>query len=203
MGVRFAPLLLLLVPTLAHAGQDGGIVMGVGFGTASIDGGISDRFQADGFGGRTRLGMRVGPVGAELNMTFVSLSEADAVDDARVALLWGPSLSYYRTWWMLDAYVRGGIHAGSISGGERTEVVACEAPEECLTREETTAINHPAYGIELGVGAQLHLARKRRGGHPVVWADWGVRWLRARVDDQNLSGRVRQLAVGISYGREF
>ena len=191
-------------PSALRADDTGGLAMGPGFGVAQVSGDLGRRFQARSVAVRVRSGLQHDWIGAELDMAVVLLNERGGGDnDTWTATLWGPSLAYYYRYRPIDLYLRGGVRVGHIVGPTRTETVPCTPPEDCVTREQTVTPRHPTFGLELAAGAQVHLARKRSGAHPVLWVDYSVRALRSSIDGQVMGGYMRQLAVGLAYGRGF
>ena len=202
--IALAALAALASPGGAHADDDGGNVIGIGFGTAALAGDLASRFEARSVAVRMRAGLRFKSFGAELDSNVVNMRALAGPDsDSWVATTSGPAFLYYLRWRPLAAYVRASLGVGSITGPTRTELVPCTGGEDCEFKEVTIEPSHPAYAIELSAGAQIHLARRPRGAHPVLWADVTVRGMRALIDGQAYAGRTHQLAVGVAYGRDF
>lgn len=195
----------------AHGDDDGGMVLGVGFGTASLTGDLADSFPATSVAGRMRVGLRYKSFGAEIGSHILSIDGPRGSD--WVAMTFGPSLLYQVSWRPLALYVRGGMGIGTISGGQYDEIVPCVPPEDCIDKEVTVTPAHPAYSLELAAGAEIHLKRKSWDSHPVLWIEWTVRHVRARITEEGggdangdsgvLGGQSRQLAIGVAYGRDF
>lgn len=187
----------------AERGEDGGVVTGIGFGTSWLAGDLDRRFAPGPVAVAMRAGLRHKGLGAELNLNIVTLENRGDSSTEWNATTYGPAVAYYLHWRTFAMFVRGGLSLGSISGPEYTEQVPCEGAEDCLFKDVTIRPSYPTIAVEASVGAQVHLARRNHGPHPMLWMTWTVRGMRSLDGEQRLSGRVQQLAIGAAYGILF